>query len=752
MKIPVFKPHFQVHTIPGDGVYLISEHENRVLNGRLHTLCAPLVNGQNTLDDIVDLLGNQASPAEVFYTLSLMEKKGFISDVKDLPDHRLTPFWTAVRTDPVDAAKHLEDAAVALTVFGDVETDGLVRLLEKNHIGLSDPAPFGVAVTDDFLNPGLAQYSRDALATGMPWLLIKPNGLVPAVGPVFIPDKTACWHCFAERNRKNRLVATYAAEKTEQDLFASLPPTITPGGGEAAFAMAVQEILLHLAGQPDAGLVNTVRTLDLRDWHLKSHAVDRLMHCPACGSPARPDTFSALPPELKPRRINTKNDGGFRTCTPEETLDRLQDRVSPVTGLIADISRNTTLAGNLYVYHARSIYGLPPKNGEQLKQALMTGGSGKGMTWAQAKVSCLCETLECATVVFHGDEKRRTASLSELGDTAVHPNSTMLLSDRQFQNTLTETNLEAFSFRVPNPLADNTLALEWSPVWSLTRNCQRFVLTESLYFHYFHPDGSTETRYAVPTFNGTASGNCLEEAVLHGLLELTERDCIAMWWYNRLPMPGVDPDSFHSPYYEQLKEFYRTLDRSIWVLDLTNDLEIPVFVALSKQAGQDTEQIIFGFGCHLDPGIALHRALTEMNQLLAQMVLSKPVSDTKGRSFNCHAEEWMRSATCMKHPWVASDPRKPLRQSPDFSRVVVTDLLDCIRICRERMEAQGLEVLVKDQTRPEMKLNVATVMVPGLRHFWQRFAPGRLYDVPVKLGWIDQPLSEADLNPIPFFL
>jgi ribosomal protein S12 methylthiotransferase accessory factor len=44
------------------------------------------------------------------------------------------------------------------------------------------------------------------------------------------------------------------------------------------------------------------------------------------------------------------------------------------------------------------------------------------------------------------------------------------------------------------------------------------------------------------------------------------------------------------------------------------------------------------------------------------------------------------------------------------------------------------------------------VVVPGLRHFWARFAPGRLYDVPVKMGWLDKPLLESELNPIPIFI
>jgi ribosomal protein S12 methylthiotransferase accessory factor len=47
---------------------------------------------------------------------------------------------------------------------------------------------------------------------------------------------------------------------------------------------------------------------------------------------------------------------------------------------------------------------------------------------------------------------------------------------------------------------------------------------------------------------------------------------------------------------------------------------------------------------------------------------------------------------------------------------------------------------------------VAKVFVPGLRHFWTRFAAGRLYDVPVKLGYLDVPLTEQQLNPVAMFL
>ncbi len=61
-------------------------------------------------------------------------------------------------------------------------------------------------------------------------------------------------------------------------------------------------------------------------------------------------------------------------------------------------------------------------------------------------------------------------------------------------------------------------------------------------------------------------------------------------------------------------------------------------------------------------------------------------------------------------------------------------------------------MIVLDLTRPDIDFSTVRVTVPGLRHFWARFAPGRLYDVPVEAGWSDRKLDESELNPIPFFL
>jgi len=83
---------------------------------------------------------------------------------------------------------------------------------------------------------------------------------------------------------------------------------------------------------------------------------------------------------------------------------------------------------------------------------------------------------------------------------------------------------------------------------------------------------------------------------------------------------------------------------------------------------------------------------------------------------------------------------------------VLGDPLDTTRAqvnaCVEIARRAGMDFLVLDQTRPDVEVPVVRVIVPGLRHFYRRFGPGRLYDVPVKLGLRDRPLAEHELNPL----
>jgi ribosomal protein S12 methylthiotransferase accessory factor len=94
----------------------------------------------------------------------------------------------------------------------------------------------------------------------------------------------------------------------------------------------------------------------------------------------------------------------------------------------------------------------------------------------------------------------------------------------------------------------------------------------------------------------------------------------------------------------------------------------------------------------------------------------------------------------------------PASTPDDFGYTLAQDILENVRNVQRRLEAAGLEILVLDQTRPDIGLPVVKVIVPGMRSVWARFAPGRLFDVPVRLGRLTEPTAYDQLNPLPMFM
>jgi ribosomal protein S12 methylthiotransferase accessory factor len=235
-------------------------------------------------------------------------------------------------------------------------------------------------------------------------------------------------------------------------------------------------------------------------------------------------------------------------------------------------------------------------------------------------------------------------------------------------------------------------------------------------------------------------------------MELVERDCVAIWWYNRIPRPEVDLDRFQDPYFQNLKEYYQTLNRDLWVLDITNDFQIPAFAAISRRTDRAIEDIIYGFGAHFDPRIAISRALTEVSQNLASVRMTNADGSTRYPIYSDPVIlKWWKTATLENQPYLAPIANV-IKQPDDYRHPMRDDLLADVRACQKLVEAKGLEMLVLDQTRPDIGLKVVKVIVPGMRHFWRRLGLGRLYDVPVQLGWLSQPLPEDQLNPVPIWL
>lgn len=433
---------------------------------------------------------------------------------------------------------------------------------------------------------------------------------------------------------------------------------------------------------------------------------------------------------MRPGLRRLADEGGHRSATPAMTLARLADLVSPITGIVSSLGPLPQRPALRPVYAAS--YLVCPVDDVPAFDDFHRSSLGKGKSAEQAQVSALCEALERWSAIAQGDEPQRRATWRSLAGEALRPDALLNFSPAQYAGRLAWNQQTTDPRRqVPLP-ADDDLEIAWTAAWSLTHHCRRYLPSAYCYSHF-----KVAAHEAVCSFNpnGHAAGNCLEEAILQGFLELAERDAVALWWYSRALRPGVDLASFDDPYFTALVAHYAAIGWALWVLDISTDLQIPCFVGLARSQAGDGWCI--GFGSHLDASLAVQRALTEVNQLFG-LDPTRPVP-------------WSSEALA-RDDFLWPAPTLGLRQRADYPADCPDDLRDEVLLCVERARHIGLETLVLDVTRADAGLSVAKVVVPGLRHFWPRFGPGRLYDAPAAMGWVPHQLTEAGLNPAHLFL
>jgi hypothetical protein len=83
---PVFKPNIQISVIENEGMVLLTRQEKRILTGLLYERLVPLIDGNNSTEDLVEALSKEFSPSEVYYLLELMESRGYITEKYGLID------------------------------------------------------------------------------------------------------------------------------------------------------------------------------------------------------------------------------------------------------------------------------------------------------------------------------------------------------------------------------------------------------------------------------------------------------------------------------------------------------------------------------------------------------------------------------------------------------------------------------------------------------------------------------------------
>lgn len=129
----------------------------------------------------------------------------------------------------------------------------------------------------------------------------------------------------------------------------------------------------------------------------------------------------------------------------------------------------------------------------------------------------------------------------------------------------------------------------------------------------FNPAPDVGTVLYGASSNGLASGNSVEEASLHALFELIERDIWSIEFVRnaslRVAEQGLPP---------QIRDIAQTASRNglrLVMRYVPNDFGVPFFAAFLFDIAHPQQRFFNGgWGCHLDRRIALMRAVTEVAQ------------------------------------------------------------------------------------------------------------------------------------------
>lgn len=371
--------------------------------------------------------------------------------------------------------------------------------------------------------------------------------------------------------------------------------------------------------------------------------------------------------------------GGRRACSPAETWKRLAPLL-PVFG----VSRVANITGLDRI-------GVPVFTACRPNSRSLSVFQGKGMTADAARVSAVMEAYEtwCAERI---DCPLKLASIDELCHT--HP----------------LVDLTRLPLMHPEGV-DPGQPFLWIEGDDLVSGSRKWLPFEMVHANYALPEPQHSGGFSSTT-NGLASGNTRDEALLHALMEVIERDAVTLWklgaeaWGNRsaLRLETIgDPDCL------AILERLAAAEVDVAVWDMNADTGVPCFLCLIADRRQEAGTAEFGAGAHPAPEVALMRALTEAAQVRTTFIAGAR-EDIPDAEYAPEAQA-ERSA-------LAAGLLTALAPERDFNKIASVETASFnqdIAATLTALRAVGIdEVVAIDIGNPSLPFAVIRAVVPGL--------------------------------------
>lgn len=384
---------------------------------------------------------------------------------------------------------------------------------------------------------------------------------------------------------------------------------------------------------------------------------------------------------------NYKDLGGtVRSRSAEETLSKVNSMLK-----YFGITRVSFI-------HGMDSIGIPVSIAIRPRGKMFSTSQGKGNTPVLAEVSAIMESIE----MWHAENLEPSACFS----------SYSALANRN--------NVIAPYLLNPQPWLASKISendpIDWLECVELNSK-QKYFLPRA--FIDLDSTGfiTESTKFFYSTSNGLASGNDLNEAILHGLFELIERDAKEKFARNLATQKtSVDLSTISSPYVAELVQKIKIANLNLYVFDMTSDVGISTFFATLAEPETMVPRcsIAIGMGSHAYPEVAISRAISEA----VQARLTKITGSRD--DILPHRYKLDKIQASNSNPW------KDVIASEDFKQYknllgehnTSKKMLDQLLI---HLKSRGIDqVFVYNHTRSEFDLPVAHVICPQLLNVNER--------------------------------
>lgn len=370
--------------------------------------------------------------------------------------------------------------------------------------------------------------------------------------------------------------------------------------------------------------------------------------------------------------------GTHRAINPSQTISKVENKLKK-----AGVTRVTEIT------HLDRV-GIPVYSA--IRPSAQDGAvsiyAGKGATTEQAKASAIMEAFERYSAEKQDIDQNKIikGTFNEM-ENALKPSS--LILPRRLQKNPDETRLE------------------WIESINIKTEEKILIPANAVYHPY---QTNEESHIFKSNTNGLASGNIIEEAVFHGMTEVIERDAWSLFETYKKRVEINASKSDNSIITDILKRFH-DVGIDIKLIDLTADISVHTVAAVADDTVlKDPALLTMGVGTHLDPEIAVIRALTEVAQSRATQIHGTR-EDTVRATFMRKAG-YERMKRINSHWFGETDQSINIKSMKNRCS---SSFKKDIEITIKQLQKCGIEdVLFVDLTRKEVEIPVARIIIPGL--------------------------------------